>query len=39
MSLISHQNEKALYLPCKDVDFDCKTSINKLITASNPVLV
>lgn len=39
MSLISHQNEKALYLPCKAVDYDCKISINKFITASNPVLV
>lgn len=39
MSLISHQNEKALYLPCKAIDYDCKTHINKLIKASNPVFV
>lgn len=39
MSRISHQKEKALYLPCQAIDYDCKTYINKLITASNPVLV
>jgi len=39
MSLLSCQTEKTVYLPCKAVDYVCKTAVNKFIKTSNPVLV